>query len=259
MFEPENEIERMLMRAAQEPSERPAFARALIDAGIVMVLVPEGGRIVPGADGKTIVPEGTKLTVPSAMRGEERLLPFFTAPSRARAWFSGDHIVAPDRTRDLFGRYPEASFVLNPGSDYGTEFTPSEVKRLLAGHFEEGAETITLPVGQQLLLGHPSEVPDALIAALSREFSAVKSVRGAWLMLAARAGHSGQSWMLGVDCDGSWSDVQAAINRAVAGDGLKGRPLDAVPLEGNSLASTLRTGIPVPAAAKRGFFQKLFR
>jgi hypothetical protein len=259
MFEPENEIEHMLIRASSEPSERPAFARALLDAEVCGVLVGESGPIVPGPDGNATVPQGTRLTLPSATRGEEKLLPFFTAPSRARAWFSSDHIVAPDRTRDLFGRYPEASFVLNPGSDYGKEFTPSEVKRLLAGHFEEGAETVTIPAGQQLLLGHPSEVPDALIAALSREFSAVKSVRGAWLMLAARAGHAGQSWMLGVDCEGSWSDVQAAINRAVAGDVLKGRPLDAVPLEGSSLASTLRTGIPVPAAAKRGFFQKLFR
>ena len=257
MFEPENEIERMLMRAAQEPSERAAFARALMDAEIVVVLVPEGGHIVPGPDGNAIVPEGTRLTLPSAMRGEERLLPFFTAPSRARAWFSGDHIVTPNRTRDLFGQYPEASFVLNPGSDYGKEFTPAEVKRLLAGHFEEGAETITLPVGEQLLLGHPSDVPEELIAALSREFGAEKSIRGAWLMLAARAGQPAQTWMLGVDHEGSWSNVLAAINRAVAGNILKGRPLDAVPLEDSSLASTLRTGIPIPAV-KRGFFQKLF-
>ena len=257
MFEPENEIERMLMRAAQEPSERAAFAEAVIDAEIVVALVPEGGRITPGPDGQAIVPEGTRLTLPSVMRGEQRLLPFFTAPSRARAWFSGDHIVAPDRTRDLFGRYPEAFFVLNLGSDYGKEFTPAEVKRLLAGHFEEGAETITIPAGEQVMLGHPSDVPNELIAALSREFSAEKSIRGAWLMLAARSGHPDQSWMLGVDHEGSWSIVLAAINRAIAGNVLKGRPLDAVPLESSSLASTLRTGIPIPAA-KRGFFQKLF-
>lgn len=258
MFEPENEIERLLMRAAQDPSERAAFAEALMDAEIVLVMVPETGRLEPGPDGNAIVPEGTSLTLPSAMRGEERLLPFFTAPSRARAWFRGDHIAASECTRDLFGRYPEASFVLNPGSDYGKEFTPAEVKWLLAGHFEQGAETITIPAGEQVMLGHPSDVPNELIAALSREFAVEKSIRGAWLMLAARAGHPDQSWMLGVDHRGSWSKVLAAINRAVAGNILKGRPLDAVPLEDSSLASALRVGIPIPAA-KRGLFQKLFR
>jgi SseB protein C-terminal domain/SseB protein N-terminal domain len=251
MFEPENDIERLLMRASAEPAERPGFARALIDAQIFVVLVSDGGPIVPGPDGKVVIPEGTKLTLPNAMRGEERLIPFFTAPSRARAWFKDDHIVAPDRTRDLFRRYPDAPFLLNPGSDYGKEFTPNEIKRLLAGQFEDGARTIVTEKSE-VLLGHPQEVPTALIEALKREFSEVNSIRGAWLMLAMLPGNAEQSWMLGVDHAGAWQDVQDAIGRAIAGDILEGRILDAVALEGSSLASTLRTGIPV-TAAKGGF------
>ena len=98
------------------------------------------------------------------------------------------------------------------------------------------------------MLGHPKEVPTALIEALKREFSEVRSIRGAWLMLAMLAGQPEQSWMLGVDHKGPWQDVQDAIGRAIAGDILKGWLLDAVPLERSSLASTLRTGIPVIAA-----------
>jgi hypothetical protein len=259
MFEPENDIERLLIRASADPAARPGFAHALIDAQIFIVLVSDGGPIAPGPDGNLVIPPGTKLTMPSATRGEERLVPFFSAPARARAWFKGDHIVMPERTRDLFGRYPDISFALNPGSDYGKEFIPGEVKRLLAGKFgDEPDEVIIASAGEKVLLGHPSEIPEALIAALGRELGGVKSVRGAWLMLAQRGGQSEQSWMLGVDHDGAWPDVQAAINRAVAGDVLKGRPLDALPLEDNSFCSTLRTGIPV-TAAKRGILQKLFR
>jgi type III secretion system (T3SS) SseB-like protein len=257
MFEPENDIERLLMRASTQPSERRSFMRALLDAEIFVVLVPEGGHIVPGPDGSATIPEGTRLSMPSVIRGEDRLLPFFTAPSRARTWFKDDHIVAPDRTRDLFTRYPDASFLLNPGSDYGKEFSSAEVKRLLAGELGEGVDEITIPEGQQLLLGHPREVPTDLIAALAREFSGINTVRGAWLMLAMRAGQRDQSWMLGVDHSGSWQTVLDAITRAVTGNILKGRMLDAVPLDRTSLASTLRTGIPV-IAARRGFFQKLF-
>jgi hypothetical protein len=248
MFEPENDIERLLMRASAEPAERPGFARAIIDAEIFVVLVSDGGPIVPGPDGQVTIPAGTKLTLPTAMRGEERLIPFFTAPSRARIWFKGDHIVAPDRTRDLFGRYPDTPFLLNPGSDYGKEFTPGEIKRLLAGQFDDGPQTIVTDRSQQVMLGHPKEVPTALIEALKREFSEVRSIRGAWLMLAMLAGNTEQSWILGVDHTGVWQDVQDAISRAIAGDILKGWILDAVPLERSSLASTLRTGIPVIAA-----------
>src|ERR1700761_2656086 len=109
MFEPENDVERLLMRASTQPSERRAFMRALLDAEVFVVLVSDGAPLVPGADGNAVVPEGTKLSLPTATRGEERLIPFFTAPSRARAWFSGDHIVAPERTRELFARKQDIS------------------------------------------------------------------------------------------------------------------------------------------------------
>jgi hypothetical protein len=250
MFEPENDIERRLLRAATEPAERPSFARALMDTKIFLMLVPEGGPLVPGPDGNVVIPEGTKLTIPSATRGEEKLIPFFTAPSRARAWFKGEHIVVPERTRDLFGRYPDTPFVLNPGSNYGKDFTPGEVKRLLAGQFEEG-QLVTNTALEQVMLAHPKEVPTALIEALSREFSTLKSLRGAWLMLASRAGEREQSWMLGVDHGGPWEEVHVAISRAVAGGVLKGRLLDAMPLDGSSISSTLRKGISV-IAGERG-------
>jgi len=248
MFEPENDIERLLMRASAEPAERLAFARAVMDAQIFVVLVSDGGPIVPGPDGQITIPAGTKLTLPSAMRGEERLIPFFTAPSRARTWFNGEHIVAPERTRDLFARYPDLPFLLNPGSDYGKEFTPSEVKRLLAGQFDEGPRTIVTDKPQQVMLGHPKQIPVALIETLGRELGAVKTVKGAWLMLAMLPGNAEQSWMLGVDHTGAWQDVQDAIGRAIEGNILEGRILDAVALEGSSLASTLRTGIPIAAS-----------
>ena len=77
-------------------------------------------------------------------------------------------------------------------------------------------------------------------------------------MLAMRAGNAEQSWMLGVDHDGPWQDIQDAIGRAVTGDVLDGRLLDAMPLEDSSLAVHLRTGIPI-TAAKRGFLNYLFR
>ena len=255
MFEPENDIERLLVRASAEPAERPAFARAIMDAQIFVVLVADR-PIAPGPDGNTVIPEGTKLTLPSAMRGEEELIPFFTAPSRARTWYTGEHIIGPDLTRDLFAKYPGAPFVLNPGSDYGKDYPPGEVARMLAGEFDMRApQTITTQTSE-ILLAYPKEIPTDLIEALAREFAVVKSVSGAWLMLATRGGE--QSWMLGVDHEGSWQDVRDAIGRAVAGDILDGRMLDALPLEGSLLAVTLRTGIPI-TAAKRGFLQKLFR
>ena len=258
MFEPENDIERALMRAAHEPAERSAFARALMDAQIFVVLTAENGSIVPGPDGTATVTEGTTLKLANAQHGEEKLIAFFTSPARAKAWFADDHIAAPETTRGLFNRFPDAAYVLNPGADYGKEFTQPEVKRLLAGQFEEGVQTKVLTESQQVLLGHPTDKPQALIDALSRELSAIAGVNGAWLMLAMRAGQADQSWMLGIEHAGDWNAIRTAIGRAVASNVLAGRMLDAVPINDSPFAETLRTGIPV-IAAKRGFFSKLFR
>jgi hypothetical protein len=245
MFEAENDIERALMRASAEPAARQDFVRALLDAEVFVVLIPEGGPLVPGPDGQATIPEGTQLVLATARRGEETLLPFFTAPSRARAWFDGEHIVAPDRTRDLFERYRDIAFVLNPGSDYGVEYSVEDVGRLLAGDFGDEPRTVVVDKPVEVLLAHPRERPAALIAALARELGALPAVRGAFLMLAHRAGDPEQGWMLGVEQTGDWAEVRAALGRALAGDVLQGRTLDSLPLDASSLSSTLRTGIPV--------------
>lgn len=258
MFEPENDIERALVSASHEPAERPGFARALMDAQIFVVLVAEGGSIVSGPNGTATVSEGATLKMQSARRDDEDLLAFFTSPSRARAWFSGEHIVAPETTRGLFNRFPDMPYVLNPGSDYGKEFTSSEVTRLLAGQFDDEPQTEVIDEEEQVLLAHPKDKPQALIDALGRELAALGGVRGAWLMLAFRAGKGEQSWMLGVDHSGDWNAVRAAIGRAIAGDVLQGRMLDTTPLDESPFADTLRTGIPI-TVAKGGFFSKLFR
>src|SRR5262245_6865923 len=100
MFEPENDLERALMRAATEPSARPDFLRALMDSQVFVVLAGMDGSIRPGPDGNATLPEGMRLTLVTATRGDQHVVPFFSAPSRARAWYSGDHVVAPDKTRD---------------------------------------------------------------------------------------------------------------------------------------------------------------
>jgi SseB protein C-terminal domain/SseB protein N-terminal domain len=260
MFEPENDIERLLVRASAEPAARPGFARALMESDIFLVLVPDGGSIVPGPDGNAVIPEGVKLIAPAITRDGQKIFPLFTAPSRARVWYSGDHIVHAESLRTVFTRHPDDAYVLNPGSDYGKEFTAAEVRRMLAGQFDEGPQTQVIDKPEQVLLAHPKEKPVGLIAALARELGAINIVSGAWLMLAMRAGASEQSWMLGVDHKGSWQDVRAAIGRAVASNILNGWMLDAMPLDAGEMSVTLRGGIPIlTAAPKRGFLQKLFR
>jgi hypothetical protein len=254
MFEPENDLERALVAATTEPAARPALLRMLMDAQVFTVLIPEGSEVV---DGQAVSPEGGRMILANFLREDETYVPFFTAGSRASAYFGEafpTHMVAPVRTRDLFERHPEVNFQLNPGSEQTKVFTPDVVARCLAGQFEDVPQTRVQALSENVLLAHPKQRPEALIAALTRELTPIESVRGAWLMLSRFADEAEQSWMIGLDVNEYGDDVHAALQRALA-NGVLDRPLHQILLErGHAISQRLRTGIPIVHKKKRGFF-----
>lgn len=120
-------------------------------------------------------------------------------------------------------------------------------------HRPIGPVTTVVQQETSVLLAHPALRPDRLIEALRRELSALATVKGAWLMLASRADEPQQTWMLGVEQDGSWTDVQAALGRAIRLNDLDGKPLDAIEIGRSELADTLRTGLAI--LKRRGGFR----
>jgi hypothetical protein len=135
-FTPQNDLEVELVRAAHEPHLRPAFMRELPDREVYLaLLLADGARVETGADGRAIIPEGVRLELGPAERDREPAVPFFSAPVRAQAFFRQDHVIAPDKVRDLLARHPGARFVLNPGSDYALDLDPTDVAALLRGDF----------------------------------------------------------------------------------------------------------------------------
>ena len=135
-FSPQNDLEIELVRAAHEPHLRAAFMRDLIDREVYLaLLLADGSRVETGADGRAIIPEGVRLELGAVEREGERAVPFFSAPVRAQTFYRRDHVIAPDKVRDLLARHPGARFVLNPGSDYALDLDPDDVAALLRGDF----------------------------------------------------------------------------------------------------------------------------
>ena len=130
-FEPRNDLEVELVRAAHEPHFQDAFLRELLHSDIYLALLPADGRIEIGPDGQAIFAPGTKLDLAPVEREGLTLFPLFSAPERAQAHYRADHFIAPDKARDVFLRHPGTDFVLNPGSDYGVTLTRSDVEALL--------------------------------------------------------------------------------------------------------------------------------
>jgi hypothetical protein len=135
-FSPQNDLEIELVRAAHEPHLRASFMRDLLDREVYLaLLLAEGARVETGADGRAVIPEGVRLELGAAERDGEKAVPFFSAPVRAQAFYRRDHVIAPDKVRDLFARHPSTRFVLNPGSDYALDLDQNDVAALLRGDF----------------------------------------------------------------------------------------------------------------------------
>ena len=255
MFEPENDIERLLMRASAEPAERPAFARALMDAEIFWCWFPKA--VIRSSPGPTASRYSRGHQVDLAERGARR----GKADSVLHGAVAGASLV--QRTTTSWRRsgraicspaIPARRSCSIPAPTTARILRRARWQRLLAGDFDlSGPQAVTTQAPQQIMLAHPKRNPHRLDRGARRANSlTVKSVRGAWLMLAMRGGEAEQSWMLGVDHTGAWQEVRDAIGRAIVGDILGGACSTPCRSTAVHSPSTLRTGIPV-TAAKRGF------
>jgi hypothetical protein len=124
---------------------------------------------------------GAHLTQRIVSRDGEALIPFFSTESRARTIFKDTHVIVPDTTRAVLERHPGASFVLNPGSDYGREFPAAEAERLLAGDFTPAVDTVTVTRPTQVVLSQPLPYPTGLAEGLKRVFADHSVIQSAYL------------------------------------------------------------------------------
>ena len=240
MFEPENDLERSLMRAASEPSHRAAFLRDLMEGETFVALIVSGGAPMAGPEGKMILPAGAKLELSSVRRGEEDFLPFFTAPARAHAIIRGDHVIAPDKTRDLFARYRDAQFVLNPGSDYGKEFLREEVDRLLRGDFGSDLEVVRVKKHTEVLIGQPAHYPTEVVTALTAIFRDIPSVDAAYLCQVAYPGEA-PHLHVAVSATADWETVRQAMRPKLRAALPPGEVVDFAPLSGGAFEDYFRS------------------
>ena len=137
-FQPQNDLEIELVRAAHEPALRPGFLRDLAEADIFLaLLLADGSRVETGAGGQAVIPEGARLELGSVKRDGEPALPLFSAPQRAQTFYRRDHVIAPDKVKAVLARHPGTRFVLNPGSDYALDLDADDAAALLRGAVTE--------------------------------------------------------------------------------------------------------------------------
>jgi hypothetical protein len=165
-FEPSNNLEQVLLLAAQDPQYRLAFYHELLQAElIVLTNAPEGAE-----PGEVTVTEGTEVQLHVLHDGR---IPVFSSQERIYDGGAVQGEVSFLRVpgEGFFRMTQGAECVLNPFSGFGKLLVAPEIEDLLSGRIfaQPTGEEGEAPQGPQAHLVPLADVPEEFAAAL-REF-----------------------------------------------------------------------------------------
>jgi hypothetical protein len=162
-----NDLERLLVAAANDPAERPAFAQALLVHDVFVL----GRSDPPPVNGLLALDAKVYFTSLKDDRGT--VLPFFTSETQLQeavaAWPGTDPAFLCLPCRAFFEITRGSRLVLNPNAPFGKDYEPAEVAGLLDGG-PTGLEEVAVEEEQEVLVGAPRVTPPELPAALARYF-----------------------------------------------------------------------------------------
>jgi hypothetical protein len=177
MFEPVNDLEKSLMKAAANPAARPQFYRDLLEAEIF--IIQSGADPLNVVDG--VLQKGSHLNIYTIERDGKPWLPIFSSLPRLQRSISSESTYVRLKAKNFFELTRGAYVVLNPGFDYGKEFVPQEINQLLDGSIFNPTQTIVATKDTQVLIGQPAFYPQKLVSALSEYFSTSRPVKRVYL------------------------------------------------------------------------------
>lgn len=215
-FEPLNDLERLLVRAATEPDQRPAFGRAILESQLCAVSAD------PGPEGLHVAGDDTRVSLVTIPLEDGRAaIAVFTAPERvSQIYGPGAHYIGMNG-RDLIGMISDRPMLLNAGLPYGVLWNPEDLAALLGRPVERTVEKDT-----RLMLGTPAQRPDDLIMRLTEQFYPVEGVKAAWLALAHWPETDEMAWYFDVRSTLPVEALRDLLGRAVHGADMAGRMLD---------------------------------
>ncbi len=193
----ENSLERLLQSAATDVAARPDFYQTLLESNIFVI-----GRADEDAPIEEVftAPEGSKLHIANFDKPDgSHYIPFFTSINSLQKVLQQETEYLSLPCKSFFELTTGSTLILNPGSDYGKEFLPSEVAALLEIGSNQRAQQRVIERATKVLLGQPKDQPQEMLNALSRLFEKRPEVESAYMcQMLDPSSESGPSLMIGI-------------------------------------------------------------
>jgi hypothetical protein len=209
----ENTLELALRLAADDPSHRPTFFKALLDSTVFIIGASDGSHT------SRTLEAGEKVSIQNWQKADGTpLIPFFSSLEALRKAIDQEVNYLSLPARSLFELTKGATLMLNPKSDYGKEFFPQEIEALLSEGLNRVPEQRVTKKETKVLLGQPAKFPTEMVNALTSFFSRNAKVKAAYLALMHDTSVTEKpSLVIGISAEGN---VEQIVKEAgvVAGD-----------------------------------------
>jgi hypothetical protein len=207
----ENALEQALRLAAGEPAHRPDFYAALLESTVYVL-----GHAAGAGPGAGTTERDQEVSIQHWARPDgSAVIPFFTSLPALRRAVAGEGGTLGLPARALFEMTRGAALALNPRSDFGKEFLPSEIEALLSGGVNRLPEGVK---ATQVVLGQPKEVPARLVDSLRAFLARRPGVRAAYLaQMQDPLRYETPHLVVGLEAEGEVEQLFREVG-AVAGD-----------------------------------------
>ena len=209
----QNDLERSLQLAANEPAHRPEFYQILLRSSIYVL-----GSAGKSGNSRTLA-AGSKIGITHWQKNDgTQVIPFFSSLATLKKSIDTEQPFLELTAKALFEMTPGKTLCLNPKSPQGKEFTPEEIRHLLADGL--GQKPVQRTVGKEtkVLLGQPTQYPTQMVDSLSKLLSKHSNVTRAYVALMHDTSiDKVPHLVVGIEGDG---DIDLVLRQAVsvAGD-----------------------------------------
>ena len=228
MNEPLNDLEQKLMRAADEPTSRPEFYKALMVSDVFII-----GSSDSEGEGVSTIPAGAKLSIVNWEKNDGTpFIPFFTSLEALQRALQDESKYVALPAKSLFEMTIGSSLTLNPASPYGKEFFPSEIHALLETGMNHTPQTRVVQKETNVLLGEPANYPSEMVSALTTLLAKHSAVRAAYLCLMHDPSSSEKPALLvGFEVDNELTVVMREAGSVAADTAPRGELVDFIVLK----------------------------
>jgi hypothetical protein len=229
-FNAQNDLERSLIQAAKDPAHRPQFYRDFLNAELFVI---EEGPPRQSTTGPRTLEQGTKLALLTFQRDNQTLIPIFSSLPRLQTFIKQEANYVAMKTPDFLKMTKGATLLLNPGSDYGKEFTAPEIASLLDGSFWRPTDTFVTQKATKVLVGQPANYPTDLVAALTRYFQTTPQVTKAYLALYHNPDRDPKPHtLIAIEVTGDWDQIASGAGIVSQNTNIPDPPIDFFQLTG---------------------------